>query len=299
MCRELFPVGCFFNFRTGENMLTTLKINFGFAAAVAGLLSSCAVYACDAEILRALQTKYSETNDMTLDQAVFQLACNRNAIDGNASLGAKYGLISLEVGQSSKSVAEACLKKDASFFSSNKQQMGLSFIPEQAIQSCFGGLSLTATQTPSGNAVVVAASYVNVETGKGTKINEFNWEPSGALSCSGANWKHSILKRGGASLSCTRTQNVDVIFNLNTEAGARNIVLLHKPKVVSRKINWSWERDIDRDHYIKCKKNDAVLVGDWKKCDDFGICKTPSLIIAQCAAWYGMEEIEIDGKIVQ
>ncbi len=268
------------------------------AVAVA-LIPRFAFADCNSELLGALRTKYTLAQDQTLAETIFWLTCNKSSGDRNTTLNISYKSFGLAPGQSDESTAEACLKNDTSFFSTNRQQIGLSFIPGKAIQGCFEGLSFTATQTPDGGVVTVTAAYAGKAPGEFAGIESVRWTPESAMKCS-VDWAEKTIIPGGRNFICTRVQNVDVLFTLNTTAGQRQLVVRRSPLVEKRIMSWDYVPSLpDRQTETRCRNQFGELVGGWRSCYGDGTCNNREAIVAMCRNIYGSEYLTIDGQRVR
>lgn len=265
-------------------------------------LLSLPVFACDAELLSALRTRYTLKQDLTLEKAVQDLACSSSSSDKGTDIAFGYGNFGLEIGQRAQSVAEACIKRDSKYFAQNKTQIGLSFVPGKAIDGCFGGLSFTATESPGASVITVSAAYLPREGKRFPKVESFDWQPRASLDCR-VKWKGKELIPGGSSFTCSKLKNVDIALTLNTDFGGRHVVIRKRPKVERHPMAWDYVINLKKDHNFKCKNQFGELVDDndhndndgWYNCDREGVCNNGVATLALCRTKHGSEYYIIDG----
>lgn len=249
---------------------------------------------CDSELFNALRTKYSMSQDQTLAETVFKLVCNKSSSDKNWS--GQYNATSVAYGN--KSSAEACMKNDTTFFSRNKIQIGLSFIPDEAISGCFGGLSFSATQTPDGKTVSVSAAYKSPGSGILATINNITWMPELAMNCDSTGWLGTALIPGGKRFSCNRNTNDDVVFTLSTSEGDRQFTVQRTP--IIKRIPITWDYDVLRvggkHNHTVCRNQFNEFVGGRHNCVTDKTCNSRPAIIHMCQLRYGSEYITVDGE---
>jgi hypothetical protein len=249
---------------------------------------------CDAALVEALRTRYNQESNLKLEEAVARLVCSRSSSSRSSSLDGSYEGFGLSYGQSKRSAAEACMRNDSSFFLQHRQQLGLSFVPETAIANCFGGLSFTARQTSNGGTIAVAAAYAPREDGSLAVVDKIDWEPKSALTCS-ADWVGQTIIPGGKRFLCTRQQNVDVTFVLNTNKGGRDLTVLRAPVVGRAPLVWTYSVNMQNQRLTRCKNQFGEFVGDWRNCSTDGTCHNKQAIEAMCQTVHGSEYVTIDG----
>jgi hypothetical protein len=254
---------------------------------------------CSADVLNQLRTKYNFSSSSSLSDVTYELTCNKSS--NNSSGGIAADILEIATGTatiSQQSTAAACARKDRSYFSSNAEQVGLSFISDQAIASCFGGLNFTATQSRDKGLVAVSARFVDASgSGELARVTSLTLTPPGALVCDGADWSGKTIIPGGVAFACERKINTDTVITLNTTKGAKVLQLSRTPKIGSGDLIWSYEVSPANDYLTMCRNQFGNLKGGWVACDADQTCTNPGAIAQKCAERHGRTYVSIDGKV--
>lgn len=263
---------------------------------------------CDATILNALRTKYDGLENKTISESLYHLACSSSSSNKEAKFGIKRTDFALDSGFKSKSTSETCETKDYQYYEQNKYQIAYSFVPEQAILACVGGLSFTAKSEPSSNTIVVRAAYVNNVNTKPLKVKEIQVPDDTMVKCRDPWPKGTEISPQGTLFQCERLKNDSLTFLLKTEDnhGDRSITLPRVPIYESGEIEWSHIVDTSyttptSDFFYKCKiTNRDILVGSWQDCRTIGVChKTSSEKMATwCNTRWGSTYHLRDGELI-
>lgn len=263
---------------------------------------------CDATILDALRTKYDSLENKTISESLYHLACSSSSKDKGGKIVVQRADFALDSGFKSKSTTEACETKDYHYFEKNRYQIAYSFVPEQAILACVGGLSFTAKSEPDSNIIVVRAAYVNNVNTKPLKVKEIQVSDDTMVKCRDPWPKGTEISPQGIMFQCERLKDDSLTFLLKTEDdhGDKSITLPRVPTYKSGSIKWSHEVDTGyatptSDFFYKCKITDLnMLIGSWQDCRRIGVCHKTSgeKMAAWCNTQWGSTYLLRDGELI-
>lgn len=261
------------------------------------LLPQLAMATCDADILRAMRTITTYSSDMTASQVLYEHSCNRTHDDDSDGLEVEYYDFALGGSSNRLSTAEACATSNREFFSRNKKQIALSFLPEQALAACTCGTTFSV-KSDYGNVITVkAADDRNLE------LDQIILPSQEDAICSQPWTRGTEMLSQGISFTCRRLTRKELVFELKTQYGDHIRVLPPQPKMTQGIIDWRYvnnHTDGGRTHqcYFELNGQEFVTDKNWISKLDLGL-NTERDIIRNCAQRHSRIWIKLDGNLVK
>lgn len=262
---------------------------------------------CDATILNALRSKYDSLENKTISESLYQLACSSSSSDKGAKIEVKHADFAINTGFKSKSTTEVCATKDYQYFEDNRRQISYSFIPEQAVLACVGGISFTAKSEPDSKNIIVRAAFVNTANTTPLRVKEIQVPDDTMVRCETPWRKGTEIGPQGIEFMCKRLKNDSLTFILKTDGyGEKHITLPRVPTYESGSIQWSHAVDTGyatptSDFFYKCKITGLnMLIGSWQDCRRIGVCHKTSgeQMATWCNTRWGSTYYLRDGELI-
>jgi hypothetical protein len=260
-----------------------------------------AVADCDAEFAQSLRSYYSLSQNNTVKESLFQLACSSQKKSSQTGVGIGIYYVNLAYNNSENSTVNACMKKDYSFFENNKVDIVYSFLPDAAFQTlsdaCAGGLAVKINLT--GNQINLRTTYRPGRNGKpATLLSDLEISPKDAVRCSPLSYRKGLrFIPAGRDQNCKRLSNTDITFTLRTdEAGDKSVILARSPTIEYTAYDWTYNLSSDSAQY-QCR-NQTGIVGNFVPGSAIGGTGGAAVarLIGSCVEKYGTGYYKIDGK---
>ncbi len=274
----------------------TLTSSLIITAIVFFASTSQAFAQCDADVLRALQTRYGSVTRDNLGSTLHEKTCKTKSSSNSTGLDIytpEYGNFGFS--GDNASFAQSCYSKDYTYFENHAADIVFSFMPKEAFQylsTCSGGLGLSVSK--QDHTLRVIAGY----TARGREkalVEEFSIEPRSAVRCP-PNQTFRIgedLIAAGRGITCTILRNVGLTISLNTSQGQRTGILLKDPEIKAVPYYWTYNLSANKKTYTCKRQNEEV--GSAEYISSYMKKSLDGIIKGTCSIRHGKGKVIVDG----
>ena len=249
---------------------------------------------CSSEILDALRTEYRVTTEKEVKDQAFSQFCSSSSRTFTGDLFGQGKGVALELDVDSRKFDASCATGDSSYFESNFTEIAKSFIPEAAIEACFGdvaGVAFEVTTSPNRTLVSITASSRPTGAGVLATIQDFSVLPADAVNedcVLAAPEGQTTLIPGGVKAVCQLVKpGVDVAFTLKTDHGDRTKVLSPPTEYGRVPIRWGYRINRNADSNYRCHDQFNKFYGGFLNCHAQGNCHDAEATKMGCQESHG------------